>query len=108
MPFKRGPVTVLPVIGIMRRRPAGVWPTATGGAMVTARSHTCSSAVGGKVMADLPNKGNAQFKTQRVAGCHVGSDGFFVLPIQAVSDERMASSTDMSSTCTQSRGTNTV
>ena len=66
--------------------------------MVTARSQTCSSVGGGKVMADLPNKGNAQFKTQRVAGCQVGSDGFFVLPIHAVSEERMASSTDMSST----------
>ena len=37
-----------------------------------------------------------------------GTGGFLGLPIHAVSEERMASSTDMSSTCTQSRGTNTV
>ena len=71
-----------PLIGIKRRRPAGVWSTSMGGALRRL-------------------KGSGQ-------GVHESAGGFLVLPIQAVSDERMASSTDMSSVCTQSRGTNTV
>jgi hypothetical protein len=71
-----------PLIGIKRSRPAGVWPTSMGGALRRL-------------------KGSGQ-------GVHESAGGFLVLPIQAVSDERMASSTDMSSVCTQSRGTNTV
>jgi len=45
---------------------------------------------------------------QRVLATLQGAGGFLGVPIHAVKDERMASSTDMSSTCTQSRGTNTV
>jgi hypothetical protein len=37
-------------MGIMRRKPAGVRPTSIGAAMVTAKSHKCTSVGGGKVL----------------------------------------------------------